>query len=120
METRENNNLFKAGSILAVFSGFYIFFVPLYNIAGWTGEAPARSHKPNDADSNSAPATKFFNYVYMDHRSEEKSGGHRYDCLAGVFMDLRYFTRLLVQRTPGQKPGVFYYRHIAQSGGAFA
>lgn len=26
--------------------------------AGWTGEVPARSHKPNDVGSNPAPATK--------------------------------------------------------------
>ena len=28
-----------------------------WNIAGWTGEAPARSHKPNDVGSNPTPAT---------------------------------------------------------------
>lgn len=32
---------------------------PEYNIAGWTGEVPAWSHKPNDAGSNPAPATKW-------------------------------------------------------------
>ena len=29
----------------------------LNKIAGWTGEAPARSHKPNDVGSNPTPAT---------------------------------------------------------------
>ena len=32
--------------------------------AGWTGEAPAWSHKPNYAGSNPAPATK--NFVFFN------------------------------------------------------
>jgi hypothetical protein len=31
--------------------------VNINKIAGWTGEAPARSHKPNDVGSNPTPAT---------------------------------------------------------------
>lgn len=31
---------------------------PLEDIAGWSGEVPAQSHKLNDASSNLVPATK--------------------------------------------------------------
>lgn len=56
--------------IFSGFSGYYFIglmlggvLVPSLNaseIAGWTGVAPARSHKPNYAGSIPAPATNPF------------------------------------------------------------